>query len=244
LATLLTAHGWGVIEYLLAFQSSSDALSLITEWAAPDLLSVARLPFTVGLLGLLIGAASGAVSRRDVGYSIPIILFGLTSSRSVLPAFLMLIPVLGATFGSLLTGRFVRPLVGVRAIVVAVVILPLVLPVTGGLDEDRFAVDLVARLDGRRAFHDDVVGGYILYATWPENQVLIDDRAELYGGDLRRFVEVRSGKADWEPYFEEFGIELAIVKRDEALARILGLSGWTEVATDGEEDQWVLLHQQ
>lgn len=239
--TAFTAHGWGVFEYLLAFQQNSEALSLITEWAPPDLLSVARLPFTIGILMLLVGSASGALSRREVAYAIPLILFGLTSNRSVLPAFLLLTPALGTVAAKLFARRFVRPLVGVRLIVAAVVVLPLVLPVTGGLDENRFAVDLVDRLDGRRAFHDDVVGGYMLYEAWPENQVLIDDRAELYGVELRRFVEVRSGKADWEAYFDDYGIEVAILQRGEALDRILRLSGWTETASDGDDDEWVLL---
>ncbi len=43
---------------------------------------------------------------------------------------------------------------------------------------------------GTRLFHDDVIGGYIIYAEWPGIDVLIDDRAELYGDELSRFVDV------------------------------------------------------
>jgi hypothetical protein len=241
--TLLTAHGWGVVEYLLAFHSNSQALSLITEWAPPDLMSIPKLPFTVGLLLLLVGAANGGLKGRDVGFAIPIILLGLTSSRSVLPAFLMLTPTIGVALATLLAGRFGRPLVGVRVIVVAILALPLLLPVSGGLDANRFPVELVDRIDGRRAFHDDVVGGYMIYSSWPTTEVLVDDRAELYGESLGRFVDIRAGRADWEPYFDAFGIDVAILRRDEALDRILRLNGWVEVAADGDDDQWVLLEE-
>lgn len=241
LATLVTAHGWGVIEYLVAFQSNSGALSLISEWAPPDLVSIPRLPFTAALLILLFAAADGSVSRRDIGFVVPIVLVGLTTSRSVLPAFLMLVPSLGVGLGGLLASRFSRPLVGVRAIVAAIIVLPLLLPVTGGLDDERFPVELVEQARGRRVFHDDVVGGYMIYAAWPATEVLVDDRAELYGKALGQFVDVRAGRADWEPYFEQLQIEAAILRRDQALDRILRLSGWVEIATEGEQDQWVLL---
>ena len=46
----LTAHGWGVVDYLLAFSRSSDALNLISEWAPPNLVSIARAPFLVAIV--------------------------------------------------------------------------------------------------------------------------------------------------------------------------------------------------
>jgi hypothetical protein len=241
LVALVTAHGWGVVEYLLAFQENSGALSLITEWAAPDLISVARFPFTVGIMVLMLAGTTGAISRREMGFALPIILFGLSSSRSVLPAFLMLVPTLALGFTGVSITRFGRPLAGVRVIVAAILVLPLLLPVTGGLDENRFPTALTERTEGRRVFHDDVVGGYVIYAHWPATEVLIDDRAELYGNELRRFVDVRAGRADWEDYFEEHGLEAAILQRGQALERLLRTEGWNEVAGDGEDDQWVLL---
>ena len=60
---------------------------------------------------------------------------------------------------------------------------------------------------------------------------------------MGRFVDIRAGRADWEPYFDAFGIDVAILRRDEALDRILRLNGWVEVAADGDDDQWVLLEE-
>lgn len=239
--TLLTAHGWGVVDYLLAFSRNSEALSLITEWGPPDLLSVARLPFTAALLIIMLGAARGGLGTRDVGFSIPIILFALSSSRSVFPAFLMLVPVLARALASLLVGTFQRPLAGVRWVLAAVFLLPLLLPVTGGLNENRFPVDLIGQAKGSKVFHDDVIGGYLIYASWPDTPVLIDDRAELFGEELGRFVSVRSGKDGWDEYFDEFGFERAIVQGGHALESLLLSAGWTEVGTGGDSDQWTLL---
>jgi len=49
LATLLTAHGLGVITILLEFSQSGDALVLLSEWRRPELLSVVFLPFLIGV---------------------------------------------------------------------------------------------------------------------------------------------------------------------------------------------------
>lgn len=241
LAAFVTAHGWGVIDYLVAFAGSSDALSLITEWGVPDLLSVARLPFTLALLVLLLGGAQGGISTRQMVFTIPLVLFGFSSNRSVLPALLMLVPVLVLGLRSLLGRRFERPLLGVRVILVAVAILPILLPVEGGLDRNRFPADLIEQVRGQRVFHGDVVGGYLIYAHWPETDVLIDDRAELFGDELRRFVDVRGGKPGWSDYFDEYDFRAAIIQKDTPLVELLERSGWVASSSGEEESRWVLL---
>lgn len=241
LSALVTAHGWGVIDYLLAFGRSGEALSLISEWAPPDLLSTSRLPFTAGILVLFVGAAKGGVSVRQAVFAVPIILFALTSSRSVLPAFLMLVPVLTRALHSIVGGSFQRSLAGVRWVVAGIFALPLLLPVTGGLSTNRFPIGLIDQARGQRLFHDDVVGGYLIYAEWPGTPVLIDDRAELYGSELSRFVSVRSGRDGWREYFDEYQFTAAILGTDQALVQLLESDGWTRTGTGGDDQQWVLL---
>jgi hypothetical protein len=241
LVTMVTAHGWGVLDYLTAFARSGDALALISEWAPPDLISVSRSPFTVAVILLMLGGARGALTMRQVLFAVPVVLFGLSSSRSLLPAFLMLVPILASATAAILSSVPQRPLAGVKWVVAGVVVLPLVLPVTGGLNTNRFPVELIELVGERRIFHDDVIGGYLIYASWPETPVLVDDRAELFGSELARFVSVRSGREGWREYFEEYELEAAILGTDQALGQLLKSDGWVEVARSGDDDQWVLL---
>lgn len=240
LAVLVTAHGWGVFDYLRAFGASGQALELISEWAPPDLISIARAPFTIGLVVILVGATRGKITTRQVIFLLPLLWLGLSSSRSVLPVFILILPILALALGGL-ERFFTRPLRGIAVVLAAIVVLPFVLDVDGGLDTARFPVDLVARAEGSTLFHDDVVGGYIIYSAWPRIQPLVDDRAELYGEDLVEFVQARSGAPSWKEYFDEYEFDLALVREEQAITQVLQLSGWETVGTSGDGPMWRLL---
>ena len=239
-SVIVTAHGWGVFDYLRAFGGSGEALELITEWAPPDLISIARAPFTIGLMVILLGAARGRVSTRNVVFLLPLLWLGLSSSRSVLPVFILIVPVLVVA----LTGFdrfFTRKLRGIPLVLAGIFLLPFVLDVEGGLDMNRFPVDLVEQAENSTLFHDDVVGGYIIYSAWPQIRPLVDDRAELYGEDLVEFVQARSAAPSWHEYFDEYGFDMALVRDEQAITQVLRLSGWETVATSGDGPTWRLL---
>jgi len=95
------------------------------------------------------------------------------------------------------------------------------------LDEKRFPVAAATTLTSDRVFHDDVVGGYLIYAQWPGRQVFVDDRAELFGAEFyRRFVNARSGRSEWEGLFDEFLIEEALLRVEDPLVDSLTRAGW------------------
>src|SRR5690606_38262539 len=98
-----------------------------------------------------------------------------------------------------------------------------------------FPVEAYEQLALVPTFHDDAVGGYLIYRKFP--YVLIDDRAELFGDLFGRFVEVRAAKPDWRELFEEYDLEQAIVRVDDPIKSVLELSGWT---TTYEDDAFVV----
>ena len=73
------------------------------------------------------------------------------------------------------------------------------------------------------------MGGYLIWAEWPERQVYLDDRAELYLDRMAEFVDVRSGDEDWRPVFERDGIEQALLRNEDAVLEDLIGAGWTTV---------------
>ncbi len=239
LATLLTAHGVGILRILLDFMAARPYLSLLTEWRTPELLSPVFFPVFLGLGLILYGATKQKIGPLDLFVVLPFLALGLTALRSVPPAWIaLLVPVSVSMsgWGSRLPKRFgTGPTL---AFVALVAVLPFFLAEAGGLREGRFPEELAQSLGPAPVFHDDVVGGYLIYAQGPELQVFIDDRAELYQQGIEEFVDIRNGREPWEPVFEEYGIGQALLRDEEPMVGWLEESGWHVAA---EEEGFVLL---
>ena len=230
-ASLFTAHGWGVWEIILKFADSREALDLIVEWLPPDFTGMALFPFLMGIVALLVGAMRGRLIPRDLWIVIPFLVFAFTANRAVPISALALAPFFVRSVApspSSVSTASARQSVVNAAIALAVILIPSLIPLSGGLDEELFAVDAIEHLAPGPAFHDDAVGGYLIYAKWPERQVYIDDRAELYGETSVDFVRARAGQSEWQRVFMEFEIHQALLKIEDPLTQVLAASGWTE----------------
>jgi hypothetical protein len=238
-ATLLTAHGLGVLEVLLEFTQAGDNLALLTEWRKPEPLSAVFTPFLIGAGLLVVGGARHKIEPRHLILIGPFLLLGFTSTRAVPPAWLGLVPMIALALDGMwleIPRRFSRAATAVFAVFLLGI--PLLVKGDGQLDRERFPVAAADHLESLRTFHDDRVGGYLIYERWPEMQVFIDDRAELYDDLMTEFVAVRSGEADWRPLFEREGIAQALLGVDDDLVTRLQESGWETVYSD---DRFVVL---
>jgi hypothetical protein len=233
LATLLTAHGLGVIRFLLDFSAAGDSLPLLTEWRRPELFSPVFLPFVVGIGLIVIGSARRLIEPRHLWLIVPFFALSLTATRAVPPAWIALVPLVALSLTGLRFGearRFSLPSVVIFGIVVLVT--PFLLVSAPSLDEERFPIAASGALDDTRVFHDDRTGGYLIWRDGPDRLVYIDDRAELYGDRLREFVDVRDGTIDWRPIFERDGIGQVLLPVAEDLVTDLESSGWKPVYQD------------
>ncbi|MGH8870849.1 MAG: hypothetical protein ACRDWS_02630 [Acidimicrobiia bacterium] len=233
LTTLLTAHGLGVLEILLGFSESGQALALLSEWRRPELFSIVFLPFVAGIGLIVIGAVRGRVTPRHLWVLVPFLLLALSSTRAVPPAWIALVPMLGTALAGLWVGekrRFSLPAAVVFAGIVAIT--PFLVASDGAIDEERFPVVASAELDDVPTFHDDRTGGYLIWAQGPEQLVYIDDRAELFGERMAEFVAVRDLETDWRPVFERDGIEQVLLRTDEELIGELESAGWSSAYED------------
>lgn len=233
LATLGTAHGLGVVSFLLDFGQNSAALQYLTEWRRPELLEPVFLPFLGALAFIVIGAFRDRIYPRHLWLVVPFAVLGLSSVRAIPPAFLGLVPLLATS----LSGLDIGSKAGLRHRLAAmfagvVLVLPFLVISGSTLSEERFPLDAVASLDDTPTFHDDVVGGYLIWAEGPGRKVYIDDRAELYGDRMAEFVEVRRGNVEWKPVFERDGIEQALLATESHLAGELRAAGWNTVYHD------------
>jgi hypothetical protein len=233
LLTLLTAHGLGVIAMLVSFGQTRDTLSLLSEWRRPEIWSAVFLPFAMGVVIIVFGAVRGRITPRHLWVLVPFLLLGLSATRAIPPAWIGLIPLVALGLGDIIAGDRGRFSMGAATVFVLVVlILPFLIRDDGSLDRGRFPLTAAESLEDVNTFHDDVTGGYLIWAEGPERLVYLDDRAELYKERIGEFVAVRNGDIDWESVFGRDGIRQALLKKGENLITELETAGWVQAYAD------------
>ena len=233
LVTLFTAHGLGAVTFLFDFAESRDALQYLTEWRRPGVDDLIFIPYLGTLLFCVVGFARRKVPLQFLWLFVPFAVLGFTSVRALPPAWLGLLPVVSLSFVGLEIGTRAGLRQRLAAIYASFVLLmPFLLAEGATISEERFPTRAVSALEQVNTFHDDRVGGYLIWAEWPEQLVYIDDRAELYSDRMGEFVRVRRGDPEWRAVFERDGIQQALLANTEPLIRDLIDAGWDRAYTD------------
>nr|PZN36048.1 MAG: hypothetical protein DIU67_01535 [Actinomycetota bacterium] len=234
LATLLTAHGLGIVEIVLEFLTLREHLAYITEWATPDFLTIEGAPFMIGLVLIVVGAIRGRIGMADLWVFVPFLVLALSASRAIAPAWIALVPLVGAACAwrrDRIGNGFPIPVA--LCVVVLVLVGPILLAKTVELDGTRFPLVAAQYLDpDKLTYHDDVAGGYLIYAGTLGDGVFIDDRVELFRDRIGEFVRLRAGREDWRAVFDRDGIEQALVRKDDPLRELLEEAGWRTYFAD------------
>jgi hypothetical protein len=243
LATAFTAHGLGAWGILVQFALNRGALELISEWGRPDFTSLFTLPFLLVIIGLVLAVIRRQLEWGQLWVAVPFLLFGLSADRNVWPAVIVLVPIVT---GALTIGQRSRVESGegstaanwvIAAALVALAVVGMSRP--ADLAGERFpSAAAIEALDSGPVFSGSVVGGYLIYAEWPQRRVFIDDRAELYGEEgFRRFVELRKG-IGVEDVFAELDIRQVIAKPDWPIVETLDHLGWE---TRYEDEDFIVI---
>ena len=73
-----------------------------------------------------------------------------------------------------------------------------------------------------RMFNDYAQGGYLIYHLYPQQQVFIDGRADIYGDEfLQEFINIRQGAPGWDKAFDKYAIDYLIAQRDAPIRGLL-----------------------
>ncbi len=234
LATL-TAHGIGVWQVLLTFAGNRGALEMIREWQPPDYSNPFMFPYALLILGAVYAAARQRIQRSSLIVLLPFLFFGMLAVRNLYPAFIVALPYVAAGFTprKAEVRRTESPVVvgAVGSVIVAVAVIGLARPVV--LSEAHFPPQTaLAALEAGPLFHGIGAGGYLIYAQWPDRQVLVDDRAELFGeAGFERYLEMADAKG-WEASFAELNIHQALLDPEWPLQAALERAGWVETYRD------------
>ncbi len=236
ISTLATAHGIGTWLIVVDFVGAREALSLMQEWKVPNFGSALQMPYLLLIAGVLAAAVRGKLTLRDLILLLPVIAFGTLARRTVVPAMIILLPWAAMALTAVKVPRSNSPpalAVGMVMAILAIGLSPM-LTATGDLDRHRFPTDdIMATIEGTNPFHDDAVGGFLIYSGWSDNLVWVDDRAELHG--IGRLSELRRAlDGEYKGVFDHYGFDAALVERDWTLADRLIADGWSVKYESGD----------
>jgi len=96
-------------------------------------------------------------------------------------------------------------------------------------------------------FNDYTFGGYMIWRLYPEYQVYVDGRADLYGDSfLAEYLEIYNGERDPRPFLDEKRIDTVVVAPSAGLTtllRMLAVEGsWKLAYEDGRAVIFVRTH--
>ncbi len=240
LVSTLTAHGYHVWWILGDFLGSRRALEVMTEWATPDLVSPLNAPLLLALVAIMVGLSLQQVPLKSLWIIVPFLIFGLTSTRAVFPALLVLAPwAVWQGDTKLRSDTPSAPLPAASAVAALIVALPFfVNPPHGEMSKTRFPIDAAGHLTEEPAFHDDVVGGYLILVD-EHRRVFVDDRAELYGRDFfDQVIDAEAGKPAWRDLFRTHRLKQALLRNSDGLASVLVAEDWR---TAFQDDEFIVL---
>jgi len=257
-ASLANPYGWKLHWHIYSYLTNRFLMDHIDEFQSPNFHGIAQKCF---LVLLLITLAVLAARRRQLPVSAGLtVLFavyaGLYASRNVPVSSMLLVLAIGPLVpaAGLVRGFFQRMNAveaGLRAHVwpVLAIIITLAIAANGGrvgtrqwmdahFNPERMPVGAADYLE-KSQLHGPVLspdywGGYLIYRSYPQIRVVVDDRHDLYGAEFfKSYLKLLRGERDWENFLRTHQTSSVLLPRDAALANILvGAMGWRQVYAD------------
>ncbi len=227
----------------------------IQEWASPNFHGRETWPFVFMLLGTL--AAVGLSGRRidfsDLALVSGTAFMSLYAGRNISTFAVVTAPVLARHLNMILEERgwrlaHARPAKGILLILNIAILLGVILgaglkiaftlnpKAVAEAQTDLLPVRAAAYLNTAKPagpmFNTYNWGGYLMFAA-PDYPVFVDGRTDLYDDELlSQWLKTLLGE-DWRKTFDQWGIRLAVIEKDSALAKLLRQeAAWKEVYTD------------
>ena len=253
LAALANPNGIRLLAYPFETLSSQAMQQNIQEWFSPDFHQIEWQPLAWLILALI---GAGLLGRKSLSPTrvLLTLVFGYMALRSMRHAPLFAIaalPVLAEEIGSLVRTRSeVRPARGalkwVNFLLVACVVLVAglrfvsVVQEQSATEKEKFpaaAVDwIIQNHPAGNIFNTYGWGGYLIWRLYPEYQVYIDGRADVYGGAfIADYLRIESGEAGWQASLARNDVRIALLEPGSLLARDLRQSPDWEIAFSDEQ---------
>ena len=258
LASFVNPYGWKLHAHVISYLLNRFLIDHIDEFQSPNFHGIAQKCF---LVLLLVSIAVLIARGRKLSLShILVVLFavyaGLYASRNIPISAILLGVVVGPLLPSIgsresFSQRMRAVETGMRGYlwVVAGFVLTFAVAANGGrvgsatwmdahFDPQRMPVKAVNYLRSQGAaapiLAPDYWGGYLIYRLYPQAQVVVDDRHDLYGEQfLRSYLKFLHAEEGWDEFLREHPAGYIVLPRKSALATVLaGSREWKRIYAD------------
>lgn len=247
-ATLLNPYGWKLHAHVIQYLRSDWVIRFVDEFQSPKFRTETMLSFLILLFCGL--AAAGTLLARKKYTEVLWIAFlsycALTSVRHTTVWAVVLIPIVAEELTRWWpsTHRMIafelRSMTAWPAVAIAAIAtLPIVTWPTQ-FPKDLFPVAMVERhrefLKTSRVFTTDQWADYLIWRSYPEQQVFMDARHNYFGEKIgNEFIAVAQGTPAWKTVQKKYGFQAYLWPRNSPLAAILSESpDWRPLDQDPE----------
>jgi hypothetical protein len=245
-ASLVNPYGWKLHEHIYSYLSNRFLMDHIEEFQSPNFHGLAPRCFVLLVLITLAAlAVSGSKLRLSEGLTVLFVVYaGVYSSRNIPVSSVLLVMIVAPLIspsmpvpGFLQRMQRIESRLGGHLWPVIVLILTLGIVAQHGrgasgtlinahFDPKRMPVDAVNYLQksGMKGpvLSPDYWGGYLIYRLYPKQQVVVDDRHDLYGeAFFKSYLKMMHGERGWQEFLRDHPASCLLLPRDSALASIL-----------------------
>jgi hypothetical protein len=242
LTCLANPRGWGIINYVLTLTGNSAVQNLVTEWAPPSFNSILGTIFFLGLLGTAIILALSP-KRPNFFQLISFLVFsilGLKTSRGIVWFGIVMAPIMIDHLSAIVhqywkskqnstSGEGSRTLNIIFAILIVgmgVLSLPwfksiLPLPaVKAGLISSETPVRatefLLEEKLPKNLFNAMSFGSYLIWAAYPEYQVFVDSRIDLFSAEIwMDYLNISNANGNWQGLLDQYEVNTLMLSPTE-----------------------------
>jgi hypothetical protein len=262
LTCFVNPRGWGIINYVKTLTGNSVVQNLVIEWAPPSFNSMMGTIFLLGLMGTAILLALSP-KRPNLYQTISFLVFGilgLKTSRGIVWFGIVMAPIivdhlyaviqqLRKTEQRSLAGEGSRTLnitiaillvgMGIVSIPWFKVFLPLP-PAKAGLISAETPVEatefLLEENSPKNLFNAMSFGSYLIWAAYPQYQVFVDSRIELFSEKVwMDYLNISNANGDWDELLKEYGVNtlmLSPMEQPRLVEAIQNSSEWLTIYQD------------
>ncbi len=251
-------YGWKLHSHVYAYLSNRFLMDHIDEFQSPNFHLIAQKCF---LALVLITLAALARRGRELRMSHALIVLfavyaGLYASRNIPVSALLLVLVIGPLLSSkkqsngffnrmqAMESKMRGHLWPALAILFTLYIahshgrLGSTLLMNAHFDPNRMPADAVNYIVNHDVqgpvLSPDYWGGYLIYRLHPKEQVVLDDRHDLYGADFfKSYLKLIHAEPGWEIFLQEHESSCVVLPKQSSLASVLAESShWTRIYAD------------
>jgi len=255
LICLVNPQGFKIINYISTLTGSNVVQNLVTEWAAPKFNSLMGSIFFIGLMGSAVVLALSP--KRPNFYQIVTFLvfglLGLKTSRGIVWYGLVMAPILSEHISHIIRHLKIEnqaakntkgsPWLNIVFVVVilamAVITLPWFKsrlpfpPAKAGLISSETPIKatevLLAENPPGQVFNAISFGSYLIWAAYPEYQVFVDSRIELFPEQVwMDYLNISNAMGDWEAKLKYYGVNTLMLSPYEQSALLKAVQGSAE----------------